>query len=101
MTEEERVANINVNAAKHLEDWFEQLENEEVTPDDLLASLYGGMIAAYILGYDPESMINDAKIAANKLADMVDETYVKCPNKDENGNCPLHNLYCQYPNCES
>lgn len=25
----------------------------------------------------------------------------KCPNKDQNGNCPLHNLHCQYPKCES
>lgn len=24
-----------------------------------------------------------------------------CPNKDENGHCcPLHNLHCQYPDCE-
>lgn len=25
----------------------------------------------------------------------------KCPNTDENGNCPLHNLHCQYPDCET
>jgi hypothetical protein len=25
---------------------------------------------------------------------------VICPNKDENGNCPLHNIHCQYPDCE-
>ena len=24
----------------------------------------------------------------------------KCVNKNENGNCPLHNLHCQYPDCE-
>lgn len=23
-----------------------------------------------------------------------------CPNKDENGLCPLHNLHCAYPDCE-
>lgn len=23
-----------------------------------------------------------------------------CPNKDENGDCPLHNIYCSYPDCE-
>lgn len=23
-----------------------------------------------------------------------------CPNKDENGSCPLHNIYCNYPDCE-
>jgi hypothetical protein len=24
----------------------------------------------------------------------------KCPNQDENGNCPLNNLQCNYPDCE-
>lgn len=24
----------------------------------------------------------------------------KCPNLDENGSCPLHNLHCAYPDCE-
>lgn len=23
-----------------------------------------------------------------------------CPNKDANGDCPLHNLHCSYPDCE-
>lgn len=23
-----------------------------------------------------------------------------CKNKGESGNCPLHNLHCQYPDCE-
>jgi hypothetical protein len=23
-----------------------------------------------------------------------------CPNLDERGNCPLHNLHCAYPDCE-
>lgn len=23
-----------------------------------------------------------------------------CKNTDESGNCPLHNLHCQYPDCE-
>ena len=100
MTEEERIASINSNAVEYLEEWLQQLENNEVTEDDLLASLYGGMIAAYILGFDPAAMLKDAKAGADKLAGgLLDDINAKCPNKDENGNCSLHNLHCQYPDC--
>ena len=100
MTEEERIVSINSNAAKHLKDWLEQLENGEVTEDDLLASLYGGVVAAYLLGFDPAVMLEDAKSGADKLAaGLLDDINAKCPNTDENGNCPLHNLHCQYPDC--
>jgi len=26
--------------------------------------------------------------------------YGICKSKDEKGNCPLHNIHCQFPNCE-
>lgn len=100
MSEDERVNLINTKAGKHLQDWLEQLENEEVTTDDLLASLYGGMVSAYLLGYDPEVMVLDAKAGAEKLIGLLEETESICPNKDESGNCPLHNLHCTYPECE-
>lgn len=103
MTEDERVKQINYNAAGHLKNWLNQLENEEVTEDDLLASLYGGMVAAYILGYSPDKMVDDAKAGAEKLTKLVEESLPEsktCPNKDEDGGCPLHNLHCQYPECE-
>jgi len=29
-----------------------------------------------------------------------DKRRVVCPNKDANGNCPLHNIHCSYPDCE-
>jgi len=57
MTEEERIKVINEKAGEHLKDWLERLENEEVTTDDLLASVYGGMVTAYLLGYSPDSMV--------------------------------------------
>ena len=106
MTEEERIKLINEQAAVHLEDWLEQLENEEVTTDSLLASIYGGMVAAYLLGYSLDKMIEDAKAGAERLIKPIEETEEQlpeaktCKNKDENGNCPLHNLHCQYPDCE-
>ena len=100
MTEDDRVKFINEASAARLKDWLQQLENDEVTEDDLLASLYGGMIAAYILGFDPAAMLKDAKAGADKLAGgLLDDINAKCPNKDENGNCSLHNLHCQYPDC--
>lgn len=100
MTEDERVNAINLKAGEHLQDWLEQLENEEVTADDLLASLYGASVAAYLLGYNPEVMVLDAKAGAERLLGLLEETESICPNKDEDGSCPLHNLHCQYPDCE-
>lgn len=73
MSEENRIKIINERAAAHLEDWLLQLENEEVTPDDLLAALYGGMIAAILLGYSPESMVEDAKKGAEKIMSLEGE----------------------------
>jgi hypothetical protein len=103
MTEEEQLKLINERAGAHLEDWLNLLEQEEVTQDDLLASLYAAMIVASLYGYSLNSMIKDAQAAAEKLLEAVDEgvkgTRV-CINKDEKGNCPLHNLHCQYPDCE-
>ncbi len=103
MTEEERIKSINERAGVHLQDLLEQLENEEITPDDLLPPLYAAMIVSILYGYSPRAMIEDAQAAASKLLTMLDEEESKtrvCVNKDENGNCPLHNLHCQYPDCE-
>lgn len=104
MNEDERVKKINLKAGEHLQDWLKQLENEEVTTDDLLASLYGASVAAYLLGCDPEVMVFDAKAGAERLMKLLEETEEKtgsiCPNKDKDGGCPLHNLHCQYPDCE-
>lgn len=38
------------------------------------------------------------------LSKACPEAYGKpkkiCPQKDKNGNCPLHNIHCAYPKCE-
>jgi hypothetical protein len=31
---------------------------------------------------------------------LIDANWKRCENKDESGNCPLHNIYCGYPDCE-
>ena len=73
MTEETRIKIINERAAVHLQDWLYQMEKEEVTSDDLLASLYGGMIASILLGYSPESMLEDARKGAEKIMALEEE----------------------------
>jgi hypothetical protein len=73
MSEENRIKIINERAAAHLHDWLLKLENEEVTPDDLLAALYGGMITAILLGYSPESMVEDARKGAEKIMALEKE----------------------------
>jgi hypothetical protein len=74
MTVEERINKINAAAVKHLEDILLQLENEEIAGDDLLAVSYAYLIASIVAGYNPESIVNDAIIAANILMDLVEET---------------------------
>lgn len=42
---------------------------------------------------EEEQIINDYYEAKNKA-------FIACINKDVDGNCPLHNLHCTYPECE-
>lgn len=100
MTLDERVEKINFDAAGHLKQWIKKIDSGEVVGDDLLASLYGATVAAILFGYDPDSLLNDAKAGAERLINLLEKTESICANKDENGNCPLHNLHCTYPECE-
>lgn len=104
MDEEARVKYVNDKSALHLQDYLEQLENGELTEDDLLACAYGSMITIALLGFNLNAVLADAIAAADKLIDLLEKEELTsssvCKNKDENGNCPLHNLHCQYPDCE-
>ena len=73
MTEQERIININNNAAKHLQDVLLQLENEELSSDDLLAVTYGYMIAGKLIGCDPAALSVDVEKAAQRIAELVAE----------------------------
>jgi hypothetical protein len=73
MTEEERIKSINERAGVHLQDLLEQLENNEITPDDILPPLYAAMIVSILYGYSPNAMVEDAQAAANRLLTMLDE----------------------------
>jgi hypothetical protein len=83
MTEEERIAKINARAGLHLQDLLEQLENEEITPDDLLPPLYAAMIVSILYGYSPSAMIEDAQAAADKLLAMLDKEENELTNPPE------------------
>jgi len=74
MTEEERVNAINLKAGEHLQDWLKKLEDKEATTDDLLASLYGASVAAYLFGYSPDALVDDAKAGAERLMELLKET---------------------------
>lgn len=71
MTEEERVKKINEQSAIHIQDFFEQLEKNEIESDDLLAITYAALTTAIILGYSPEALLEDAKKAATQIADIL------------------------------
>jgi hypothetical protein len=83
MTEDERVNVINIKAGEHLQDLLEQLENEEITPDDLLPPLYAAMIVSILYGYSPSAMIEDAQAAADKLLAMLDKEENELTNPPE------------------
>ena len=74
MTEEERINKINKAAKKHLEDVLMQIESGELDGDDLIAVLYGYLVAAALMGYSPESLIKDVIATATKLMECVEET---------------------------
>jgi len=48
---------------------------------------------------DEEQIIHEYYESRNKAIAAAKQAIV-CKNKDEEGNCPLHNLHCQYPECE-
>lgn len=70
--EEERVKRINEMSAQILQEWLEKLENEpDLEGDKLVATVYGGMIAASLMGYSPQAMVEDANKAVEKIKKLV------------------------------
>jgi len=84
MTKDERLENINQQAGVYLDDWLKKLEDEEATEDDLLASVYGGMVTAHLLGYNLETLINDAKAGGDRLLKVFEETEKEQLTSEEN-----------------
>lgn len=105
--EENRVKQINETSVAYLQEWLKDLDEGTKTADDLLSLTYALMIATRLLGFAPDKMLVDAEAGAQRLMSLIIEEENEslpetktCKNTDENGNCPLHNLHCQYPECE-
>lgn len=71
MNETERINNINANSVGHLEDFLKQLENEEMTEDQMLSIAYAAMVTVSILGFSAEEIAKSAVAAADKLMDAL------------------------------
>jgi len=68
---------------------------------------YGELNKHYFIEYYKGSEIQLEEISSDRFNELVSFKFPSelkkkkiCPNLDENGNCPLHNLHCAYPDCE-
>lgn len=73
MTEDERVKQINEEAAKKLHDFLLQLETGEITENQMVAIAYASMIVVAVLGFKPENMSTDAAKAAERLLNDLED----------------------------
>lgn len=74
MTEDERVKNINKCSAGHLEDFLKQLDEGEISHDEMAAIAYAAMVTVALIGFSPEAMAVDAIAASERLIDLLNET---------------------------
>lgn len=73
MTEEERLNEINRNSQEHLQRYLEQLDEGDITHDDLLSIVYAGMVTAGVMGYSLESLVEDSRKASDQIIELVKE----------------------------
>ena len=75
MTDEEaRVKKINEMSSDILLDWLKRMEADpDLEGDKLVATVYGGMIAASLLGYSPEAFLDDANRAIENIKALTDD----------------------------
>jgi hypothetical protein len=79
----------------------------------VLYEVFGFDASMYVRGMDCGYMALHNSIKTDAEEQIVNEYYESrnraiaaskqatvCKNKDEAGNCPLHNLHCTYPECE-
>jgi len=68
-----RQEKINLATAKHIQDYIEQLANEEIDSDDFISLVYGGLVTSMLLGYNPEELIEDVKMSVQRIKDISGE----------------------------
>jgi len=71
--EQPRLEKINYSVAGHVQDYLEQLANEEIDSDDLLSLVYAGLVTSMMLGYNPEELIEDVKMSVQRIKDISGE----------------------------
>ena len=74
MTPEERLSYMNNECAVEVERWLVQLDEGNMTGDDLFICLYSSMIVAFLAGYNPSEILKDAAKAAQKIKDQLKDT---------------------------
>lgn len=78
MDEEElRVKNIEECSRKKIEEYLLQLENHEITEDDILAMTYASLCTASLVGFTVEGlkqMVEDSTNYANHMIKLLEET---------------------------
>lgn len=70
--EQSRLEKINLATAKHVQDYLEQIANEEIDSDDLLSLTYASLVTSVLLGYELEELIEDVKISVQKINEIDD-----------------------------
>lgn len=73
MSEDDRVKQINTEAAKQLSGFLLQLETGEITENQMVAIAYASMITVAVLGFSPKNMAKDAAKAAKKLLKDIED----------------------------
>lgn len=78
--EELRVKNIEECSRKKIEEYLLQLENHEITEDDILAMTYASLCTASLVGFTVEGlkqmveMVEDSTNYANHMIKLLEET---------------------------
>jgi len=74
---QQRIADIKAISRKKLEEYMIQLENSEITNDEIIAFTFASICTAAIIGIDKESliaMVDDSVNYAKDLIGLLDET---------------------------
>lgn len=65
---------INENAQAAFRESIQQIEEELITDEKFIGTLYGNMVAAATLGWDIESMVSDALGASDRVVEALEST---------------------------
>lgn len=63
---------INENAQAAFRESIQQIEEELITDEKFIGTLYGNMVAAATLGWDIESMVADAIGASDRVVEAIE-----------------------------